>query len=424
MLLTYTDPAATGTDANQRNDAQVGSGGDVAWSPAGVDFDVKVDHNIELNPLAAHEYTTNGGYFPAGASIVELVSEPMNELVLTEKQVRARAKQMSNWAKQKHKDIKKGQYEIVTGYYLGSDHPDAMSYQTTNGYLQATYGIKMSSVPELFRQTAQTNPNVPNPKKPTETVHDNLLKANTVAAEVMRQIREADTEWDTHVPAPESASLQGWLALAANYLIAGAGDGGVSLAKNMIGQYFYKSDMGKLMGALPKPVKDRLGVRANGSMQALYTGLTDETGRDEGEEVLPDMGLSVYDWLNDLIFNRGDDLLNNMKNQYSRELGPDYLGTGTNIESSVVMENRELQFLDPKYESKKKKFDKEWKSYQKKNAKSKTHTDKAKLQKALATMTDPKKYPMDKWEDMFVRVYRMVRALNSMGTTKMTPPTT
>lgn len=421
LFLTYTDPAATGADANKRNDAMEGSDGGVAWHPASPNFDIKVDHNIELNPLAAHEYNTNRGMFPSGASIVELVSKPWDEFALTEKQVRERAKEMADWAKAKYKVAKNGQTHILGGYYIGSNMPGAIKYQSTLGYIQATYGVKLSSIPEAFRQTTLTNPNIPDPKKPTATVHDNLLEANRVAAAVMQAIRIADAGWDANVPAPESNSLQGFITLLANYLLAGKG-GGVGLAKNMIGQFFYKSDMGKMALALPQPVKTRLGNHANGSRQALYNELLDETGRDEDEEILPEMDKSVQDWISDVLFGRKDELLDNMKNEYSSEYGPDYLGVGPNVESSVVMENRELQYLDPKYNKKKKKFDKEWESYKKKNAKSKTHTDKSKLQQALAKMTDPKKYPTDKWGDMFVLVYRMVKQLNSMGTTQMVPP--
>ena len=257
LFLTYTDPAATGTDANKRNDAMEGSDGGVAWHPGSPNFDIKVDHNIELNPLAAHEYTNNGGMFPSGASIVELVSKPWDEFALTEKQVRARAKEMADWAKAKYKVAKNGQTHILGGYYIGSDMPGAIKYQSTLGYIQATYGVKLSSIPEAFHQNTLTNPNIPDPKKPTATVHDNLLEANRVAAAVMQEIRIADAGWDTNVPAPESNSLQGFIALIANYLLAGKG-GGVGLAKNMIGQFFYKSDMGKMALALPQHVKTRV----------------------------------------------------------------------------------------------------------------------------------------------------------------------
>jgi hypothetical protein len=425
IFFTYTDPNAVGADANKRQDAMDGSGGGVAWTPAGRHFDVKVDHNLELNPLAAHEETPplNGGPFPHGASIVELVSKPMDELTMTERQVKARAKEMVDWAKAKYKAIRDGQYEVVPGdgYYLGSDMPGAMDFQSTLGYIQATYGVKLSSIPEAFRQTSATNPNIPDPKKPNATVHDNLLEANRVAAAVMQAVRTDDAQWDANVLPAESQSLEGYIALLANYLLAGKGNG-VGLAKNRIGQYFYKSDMGKMTNALPKPVLDRLDDNANDSLKSLFVNLFRETGRAGDEAVLPRTGKTCVDWIADVLGGKKDDLLNNMKNPDSSEYGPDFLGVGPNIESSVVMENRELQYLDPNYSKKNTKFAKQMKQYYKKEAK-----DKAKgvlkspedLRKALATMSDPKKYPTDKWADMFVLVYRMVKRLNSMGTTQM-----
>ena len=72
------------------------------------------------------------------------------------------------------------------------------------------------------------------------------------------------------------------------------------------------------------------------------------------------------------------------------------------------MENREIQYLDPKYAKKKAQQEKELAKFY--GGKKRSAEE---IQKFLATMTDPKKFPVKKWEDMMLRVYAMVKDLNS-----------
>jgi Domain of unknown function (DUF4157) len=402
IFLTYTAPGAP--NANAREDAMAGSGGGAVFSPTS-NFDLKVDHNRELQPLVSYEQKKAPGpdRFPSGPSIIEMVTQPWDEQTLTIKDVKAKVREMVYWIENARKNVEKGEFELGGGYYLGSDSPDAQALQTTFGYIQSTYGVKLSSVPKLVEETTAVNPDVED--------HEPLNQAAAAAKQVMEAVRQADTDWDTAVSDKDSKSLEGYILLLANYLIAGGREGPlVGLGKNAIGQYFYKTDMGKLSNALPQSVIDRLEDRSNNSIDRLYLELLNATGRNADEKILKGAGPKCGDWIWDVLWGKKDTLLSALKNPYSAELGPDPLGPASDLESGVVLENREIQYLDPNYKDKKKKGKKELNKF---NSNKRLVNDQLAFQKMLAKMTDPKKFPTNKWEDMMLTVYAMVKDLNS-----------
>ncbi|MEA5627800.1 DUF4157 domain-containing protein [Nostoc sp. UHCC 0251] len=404
IFLTYEDtynPPLGGASRQYWTDASSGPGGGNFASPSNI-FDLHVDHNMELDKLAQYEEQQSGlaPLFPSHASIIEVVTKAWDEQTLTRSDMKLKASAIVNYIKRLKTESNTGKVQLDNGaygnYWIGSDMPGAGQLQSTLGYFQSTYGIKISQIPKLFEQTTKKNSNVNDHK---------FLKAGVAAADqVIRALN-----WQPNVATDsEIAQLQGYLTLICNYLIVGKDNSRIGLAKNTIGEYFYKSDLGKLRDTLPSTVKSETAkefVRADIIFEILKA-----TERELTQDVLSGTGIKCGDWLDTLLQGNlagSDDLLNAMKNQYSQELGPENIGRTGSKETGVVVENRELQYLDPNYRKRQARYDR-----QKSQLFAGPKLSQAELSEALATLDDPKKYPIDDWERIILIVYDLVRSIN------------
>jgi hypothetical protein len=380
-------------------DAGAGPGGITIGHPADI-FDIHVDHNIELDQLSQHEETTSGlgDLFPHHASIIEVVTKAWDEQVLTRKNVKDYAKIITDYIKRVKRASTGGKVLLDRGihgdYWIGSDMPGADALQSTLGYFQATYGVKVSKVPKLLKATT----------KPNSRVKDHQFLTGGVAA-ANRII--GILNWRT-IPDAEVKQFKGLLALLCNYLIVGQDTSRIGLAKNTIGEYFYKSDLVSLMNTLPASIKAKTSTRA--LRRPIIQTILAETGCGENDPVLSGIGITCKKWLHSVLkgdTTLPDKLLHSMKNPYSQVLGPEPVGRAGAEQTGVIVENRELQYLDPNYAKRNRRYER-----QKRDLFAGPKLTQAQLAQALATLDDPKKYPIEDWERIMLLVYDMLRSIN------------
>jgi hypothetical protein len=114
-----------------------------------------------------------------------------------------------------------------------------------------------------------------------------------------------------------------------------------------------------------------------------------------------------------------DPVLAGSINPWSNKLGPEVLGPGGNQGTGVVLENRHLEYLDPRYG---KLVDEQEAFRQAESAQyappkagvdNRTENQKAMYESVGARETGPAIRPIDEWEATMMNVYQMVKALNS-----------
>ncbi|MBA3533491.1 MAG: hypothetical protein H0T73_16355 [Ardenticatenales bacterium] len=374
-------------------------------------FDIKVDHNQELQPLASYANQNQNGNtegFGHGPPIVEMVTHPMDEFALTEQDVRDRAENMAAWAENVHGVAAAGEHNLTGNLHVGSASP-RRTLQSTMGYFQTTYGVKLSSVPEMLKHTAKKGKkNAPAEKRAPSLQLEKAVKAGYKATHAIKHLRPND-------PGPkvkglttqqERKMLEGYTVLLANYILADTLLGaGVGLGKNLLGDYFYKTNLGTLRAALPADIQTH--VLDEPAILAVYIQqLAEACDRDPADDMAA--GMTITQWVTQVVGGGDDVYLNAMKNPWSAVLNSENMGPGTNPEAGVVMENREPQNLDD--------------SSKQKHADNKTELagfhggpqkTQAQLQDFLRDMTDPKKYPSDQWASMMVKVYHLLRQINA-----------
>jgi len=137
------------------------------------DAHVNVDHNGSLDKLFnrdLQQYGTDNGLtqdetnglksysgqlVPHNAPIVEVVTDPWDEFALSPVQAQAKFQAVVDWANARYNAIQ-GNHKVAMGnYFIGSDAAFSGHFQPRQGYFHATYGVKLSQVPQLFQQTTQ-----------------------------------------------------------------------------------------------------------------------------------------------------------------------------------------------------------------------------------------------------------------------------
>ncbi|MFW5835296.1 MAG: DUF4157 domain-containing protein [Pseudomonadota bacterium] len=372
-------------------------------------YEVKADHNMDLSPLLTYaNQHQNGGVdrFPGGPSIIELVTKPLDEFVATETAVRNLATTMAQWTKTAHTSAVAGDNKLVGNYYVGSDSPQR-TLQNTQGYFQATYGIKLSKVPEAFKSTAKAAEASGSTDATSIAQLKSAAKAGPAVVKALKKTRTSHgRRVQEVVPKHDLEMLAGFASLLGNYLIADTRiEGAVGLGKNAIGDFFYKSDLGDVANALPTSVSNLLRGDAT-VLDAFTTSVAEAVGRTANDKLA--VNLTVKQWISRVVNGNADIYLKALKNKYSAELNPEPVGRPGKRETGVIMENREPQNLDTSTAKRKRKEQQR----EKDEFYSGPKRTKDELLDFLSTMTDPKKYPPDQWEELMVKVYKALRKVN------------
>jgi len=376
-------------------------------------FEVHVDHNQELLPLAAYAYANQNGNwdgFAGGPPITEIVTKPWDEFVLSENDIKDRAANIEHWVEAVYARASAGEANLGGDYYVGSASPQR-TLQSTLGYFQTTYGIKLSKTPDLFKQSgraAKTN----DPGEKTASANQ-LIKAGKAGPSVISSLKKYAIEsgWfkdkvSGQATQDEFNMLAGYTTLLANYIIADVAiANGVGLGKNLIGDYFYKTDLGSLSNALPDSIKDLL--RNNARVRTKFINLlSSKCNRDAGGDM--SIGMTISAWVTQVLNGGRDVFLDDFINPYSNELASEPIGPGGSQEAGVVMENREPQNLDPETRQKRRDKENEMAAFFGGGG----GKDPDQLKGFLRDLSDPKKYPIDQWESVMLRIYRLLREIN------------
>ena len=372
-------------------------------------FEVKVDHNEELRPLVSYANThQNGNWqgFPHGPSIMEIVTKPMDEFALTETDIKDRADNITHWVDNVYNAAAAGEAHLGGNYYVGSDSP-RHTLQSTQGYFQTTYGIKISRVPDLFKETAKKGK-----KNSDDTAAANqLTKAAKAGDKVVKALKKARPYGKTTVQQLATQSelgiLKGYTVLLANYICADVGLlTGAGLGKNKIGDYFYKTDFGALSETLPDSVKNILRTYPD-ILNIFIDRLSKACDRAPDDAMA--IGKTVSEWVTHVINGNSDLYLAALKNPNSVVLNSEEVGPEDDRESGVIMENREPQKLDRSSKEKGRQAKREYAEFLAGNR----NFTLDQLQDYLRDATDPKKYPMDEWGSMMILIYKLLRQINS-----------
>lgn len=416
------------------------------------DVKVHVDHSAKLNGVFYQEnLKTDTGYIRQGlltqlnnlrekvkgrpdeealiaaldakerqpAPIIEFVTAPWDEGSLTEDQVRQKMQTIATLAKTLETMTKQGTErvplkgimpEVSEKIFVGASPNSArqqISPMAVTGYIQATYGIKLSKIPELFTETAKAG------RQESNEAGQALLDAKRIAGVVWDGWEERYNEFmdkrgRTPVPATgedeidalfsgiESAEdrsnrlarakererprLRGFFTLLCNYLVAGRTqfNNPSPLLKNQLGQLFYKSGLNSVVDTFDTDTKDFLKDHAS----AISSELMSQCGREAGSPLVAGSKQTCQGWLETILMGGPDTFFPEAKNPYSEELKPEDLGPSDKQEKGVIIENRGAS----------------------RGASGKdTGGQAAAANKQLAP---------DQWADLAVDIYKMVRQLN------------
>jgi hypothetical protein len=381
LVLTDEDTSGVLIDPKRTVGVEVG---ELASDPG--TSEIHVDHMAEpttlaqLNalPLTIGENLKN---FTEGPPIVEIATKGWDEAVLGEADVRTRMKWLSELVEEWFDDTSKGTVfvpDAIGDFNLAADQTKSAAGDP-RANLQATYGVKTSQVPTLFAWQAQQAPNKSKSRA--------LTNAVTVAGQIMNDVKLLPG-WIPAFNGAVEAQLKGFMALLANYLLV-FGRGGIGttsgLAKNWVGQLFYKSDLAKLLNKIVEAtptLAGLLGAKATNDPNSPLFDVLDiiaaKTNRDTGDDVDSKgrLGITVENYLFNILSRRTDLILPEAKNPYSKELGPDQLGTGGGTETGPVMENRNLDLQFP--------------------------------------TTKQQWYPTDEWEDLAAALYLKLKQINGI----------
>jgi hypothetical protein len=351
LLITKKNSSGVLADPKTTTGVELGELNDPGTSELHVDHMAEPSTKAQLNalPISIIENLKN---FQEGPPIAEIATKGWDEVALSEAQVRERMNWLAEMVDEWYRDTSRGTVFVpdAIGEFNLAATQTVADAGNPRGNLQATYGVKTSQVPALFAWQAQSQPDDPKSEALTDAV--------TVAGQIMNDVRLLPGWLPAYNGAVE-AQLKGFMALIANYLLV-FGQGGIGttsgLAKNWVGQLFYKTDLGKLLarivGATPTLVGLLGATKTTDPNSPLFDVLdiiAARTNRANADDVDSKgrLGVTVEDYLYAVLGRFGDPILPKAKNPYSKELGPDQLGTGGDAEVGPVIENRNLDLQFP-----------------------------------------------------------------------------
>lgn len=214
---------------------------------------------------------------------------------------------------------------------------------------------------------------------------------------------------------------------------------GDDLAKKMVGMDYYKSDLYDVASQLPADIRDPLRDADVGVVNEVVDAICNAVGVAKGDSLNDALvGYKVDEYLYQIL--RGehgstlladgvtpqqdasgntfrDLFLASSMNPWSSKLGPDQVGPTGNEGTGEVLENRHLEYLNPKYgkiqDAEERMVNEESVLYgpPKAGADTRTADTKAMFDSIGAREQGPARRPMDEWEAM-MNVYKMIRAIN------------
>jgi hypothetical protein len=328
-------------------------------------FYVKVDHSAALNkmvPMRARKLTG----LETNCPILELVTEPLDELDNTEDDVREQMQALKAFAtdiREKTAGFTK-RYPLdrltvpgaainvgATKNYVGADENDRgdvddqfkpklplipvpRGVMSVDAFVQQTYGVSLKRVSEEFSERAiQPGSNL------LEADREILRSASDDAAKIVSWLANLDSG-----TADKKDLLRGFFALIAYYLRAGKPRDrplkSSELGKKLVGLFFFKTKLSTL--AKDVAIKQVLDVHRSTIRQKVL----EQTGRlDEKELLIPgfeDEQVRVGDFVDQVLEGASDPFFTAAKNKKANQLKAPSLGVDPFKGVGVVMENRKF----------------------------------------------------------------------------------
>jgi hypothetical protein len=429
---------------------------------------INVDHSQTLDPLfTAHlakygddnNLTTNaknslkaarGELMPNHASIVEVVTNPWDESTLSRTQALNKVRGVIRDVSEMYDAIAGDRKAQVGDYYFGSDAPNSGVFQPRIGYFHATYGVKLSQIPHLFEQTTQQRKRLAEYAKedPGEKAHAKNVELTSRAVTAARSaLKEIKKVWPqvavtrklrpnttrAALSKPAEQEFLGFLTLLCNYfLLMKSSTSGGTLAKQLVGMHYYKSDLYDVATSLPAEVIGPLEDADRTLVEHVIDQICAAVGTDSSDRFNDALaGKTARAYLYQIF--RGhfgviktddsgkqyhDYVLAGSINPWSSKLGPEQLGPVGNRALGVVVENRHLEYLDPNYGAAAREWNARFKSELAQYGPPKGDDNRSDLQKAMfesigARESGPARKPIAQWESLMMGIYDMVKAANA-----------
>jgi hypothetical protein len=328
-------------------------------------FDVHVDHSRHLNKVVPKSARPG-----SNAPIIELVTRPMDEFGVTADQVRGVMEGLKNVAdsiKTRALDRNaRAPLDSIDGVranpawrnFVGvREDPSKESLQSVDAYVQQTYGVSLSRIPDEFEQRAtqpgslfrRLKPRGPDTRPTTlRATKEALDYATTTADELMQWLK--DERW---LPFEEGALVaRGFFVLVAYYLWIGVLDPKqTGFMKNRTGIFFYKTKLSTLWSRLAAEIAELHLINDAedfSERDQVIKKLIELTGRTESEELLPGRGVTCRTWLEEVLSGADDKVFAKAKNPWSPELQAPDVGRGAARGLGVVLENRKFAWTEGK----------------------------------------------------------------------------
>jgi hypothetical protein len=367
---------------------------------------VNVDHSLALNGLFSAELehycsekkldkkekaillAAKDQLMPSRASIVEVVTDPWDESAMTRLQALDRIGATIAWIENLFQQIEGNRQAPLGNYFIGSNTPHSTLFQPRLGYFHATYGVKLSQVPNLFARTTVQKDSLRDyalTNKPQAEHANNVMQTYLSIEKAREVLAHIKSIWPLTKAGPSESSPLGWeagseevflgfLNLLTNYFLmfkANNQDG--TFLKQAVGMHFYKTDLAELAVYLPTEIRNKLrsdpillretatalAAAVDMKPNAQFDGVIEHKPSGSIASAGKEMSPTLEEYLRQLIFaNQSlmrkttrfkDVVLYNGLNQYSGPLGPDILGQPGHRDIGIVMENRHLEYLDPNY---------------------------------------------------------------------------
>lgn len=454
-------------------------------NPTGKDWKLNVDHNQNLNPLARRELkkyiadqqlseteaqkldNAMDTLFGHKASILELVTEPFDEAALSRAAAKRKFAEIKNYANGLFQIVHNNRKRRLTGMhnpadnkrYIGATDDHAKKFQPKVGYFHATYGVKLSKIPELFEQSTLQKDNIRRHEQDfgpylkhalaLESLHSSIDKAEQAYTEIITAWEKSTVNISDNLSNSEKATFKGFITLLCNYLGMLTKKGtsnSENLLKQTVGMYYYKSDLAYVFHNLPDKIKNKLAIRQNAvdfiKSIAKALGVTPSDGIGLGDywtvqkyiaqillyrrgltkKIKVDDGTNTGTLVDQIVRHNDvngkqfwDPILAYSINPYSGMLGPEMVG-GDNQELGVILENRHLEYLDPNYAQKEVSSHNKFRSERNKYSKPIRGMGRTKREalydSAAARKIESPIKPINVWEKDMLKIYDMLRSLN------------
>ncbi len=321
---------------------------------AGPGFKVHVDHQ-EKESKMGEGVVDKSYYTDKGAPIIELVTNPLKEFhSKSEEHVKTLAGNLVALANKlenaRGKDLSLKDMGIATSANVKVGGV-AVGNQNTDAYIHATYGISLGNMTKAFRGHGKAV------EKGAFLFGEQEAKVYTKPADVadtmVAWVYQTYKDEDAYsIGSTDDLKLMGGLfTLLANYAINKKKSTGSMLLKNEIGPMFYKSSLNEVCALLPAKQQQLLKDK----MVDIAKKLVSECATAKGKSLEDFDGTLSWRSLFRKVFRQekiddksdttgtntnSDYFLQEMKNPYSRTLGPDRVGPKGKRSSAAVVENR------------------------------------------------------------------------------------